>query len=150
MNILDKLSERWIGINYPFLIHANGSLRFDEVASQQHIDLSEIKSGDVVALIGDFNPQSILTLLHLIDKNVILVDDVLYTGRTTRAALDTLLDFGRPNSVEFLVLIDRRFSRDLPIQANYVGKTIDSIDSENRFIILYFTRKSSLVSGLIP
>lgn len=64
------------------------------------------------------------------DKNVILVDDVLYTGRTTRAALDALLDFGRPNSVEFLVLIDRRFSRDLPIQANYVGKTIDSIDSE--------------------
>ena len=42
MNILDKLSERWIGINHPFLIHANGSLRFDEVASQQHIDLSEI------------------------------------------------------------------------------------------------------------
>ena len=73
MNILDKLSERWIGINYPFLIHANGSLRFDEVASQQHIDLSEIKSGDVVALIGDFNPQSILTLLQLIDKKVILV-----------------------------------------------------------------------------
>ena len=73
MSILDKLSKRWIGINHPFLIHANGSLRFDEVASQQHIDLSEINSGDVVALIGDFNPQSILTLLQLIDKKVILV-----------------------------------------------------------------------------
>ena len=73
MDILKKLSERWSGIDYPFLIHTSGSLKFDEVANQQHVDLSEVKSGDVVALIGDFNPQSILTLLQLIDKNVILV-----------------------------------------------------------------------------
>jgi len=73
MDIIRKLSERWKGIDYPFLIHANGSLKFDEVANQQHVDLTEVKSGDVVALIGDFNPQSILTLLQLIDKNVILV-----------------------------------------------------------------------------
>ena len=63
-------------------------------------------------------------------KRIILVDDVLYTGRTIRAALDALLDFGRPKSVELLVLIDRRFSRHLPIQPDYVGKTIDSIESE--------------------
>ena len=62
MDILEKLSERWNGIDYPFLVHTNGSLKFDEVAKQQHVDLSEVKSGDVVALIGDFNPQSILTL----------------------------------------------------------------------------------------
>lgn len=61
------------------------------------------------------------------DKNVILIDDVLYTGRTIRAALDALLDFGRPGKVELCVLIDRRFSRQLPIQADYTGKTIDSI-----------------------
>ena len=73
MDIIKKLSERWNGIDYPFLIHANGSLKFDEVANQKHVDLAEVKSGDVVALIGDFNPQSILTLLQLIDKNVILV-----------------------------------------------------------------------------
>ena len=73
MDILEKLSDRWSGIDYPFLIYSNGSLRFDEVAYQQYVDLSEVKSGDVVALIGDFNPQSILTLLQLIDKNVILV-----------------------------------------------------------------------------
>ena len=73
MDIIRKLSERWKGIDYPFLIHANGSLKFDEVANQQYVDLTEVKSGDVVALIGDFNPQSILTLLQLIDKNVILV-----------------------------------------------------------------------------
>jgi len=60
-------------------------------------------------------------------KNVVLIDDVLYTGRTIRAALDALLDFGRPEKVELCVLIDRRFNRQLPIQADYVGKSIDSI-----------------------
>jgi len=64
------------------------------------------------------------------DKNVVLVDDVLYTGRTIRAALDALLDFGRPKDVELLVLIDRRLQRHLPIQAKYVGKVIDSIITE--------------------
>ena len=73
MNIIAKLTERWLGIDYPFLIHARGALRFSEIAEQKSIDLSEVKSGDVVALIGDFDPQSILTLLQLIDKNVILV-----------------------------------------------------------------------------
>ena len=73
MNILEKLSDRWSGIDYPFFIYSNGSLRFSEVANQQHVDLSEVKSGDVVALIGDFDPQSILTLLQLIDMNVVLV-----------------------------------------------------------------------------
>lgn len=60
-------------------------------------------------------------------KDVILIDDVLWTGRTIRAALDALLDFGRPAKVELCVLIDRRFSRQLPIQADYVGRPIDSI-----------------------
>ena len=61
------------------------------------------------------------------NKDVILIDDVLWTGRTIRAALDALLDFGRPAKVELCVLIDRRFSRQLPIQADYVGRPIDSI-----------------------
>jgi pyrimidine operon attenuation protein/uracil phosphoribosyltransferase len=64
-------------------------------------------------------------------KNVVLVDDVLFTGCTIRSGLDALLSFGRPNKVELLVLIDRRFKRHLPIQANYVGRTIDSIESQN-------------------
>ena len=64
------------------------------------------------------------------NKRVILVDDVLYTGRTIRAALDALLDFGRPAKVELCVLVDRRFSRELPIQPDYVGKSIDSIISQ--------------------
>lgn len=61
------------------------------------------------------------------DKQVVLIDDVLYTGRTIRAALDALMDFGRPAKVELMVLIDRRYSRQLPIQADYIGKPIDSI-----------------------
>jgi pyrimidine operon attenuation protein/uracil phosphoribosyltransferase len=60
-------------------------------------------------------------------KKVVLIDDVLYTGRTIRAALDALMDFGRPEKVELLVLIDRRYSRQLPIQPDYTGKSIDSI-----------------------
>jgi pyrimidine operon attenuation protein/uracil phosphoribosyltransferase len=54
----------------------------------------------------------------------------LYTGRTIRAALDALLDFGRPAKVELCVLIDRRFSRQLPIQPDYTGRSIDSIVSQ--------------------
>ncbi len=65
------------------------------------------------------------------DKNVILVDDVLYTGRTIRAGLDAMLAFGRPNDVELLVLVDRRFSRHVPIQAKYTGLIIDSIQTQN-------------------
>lgn len=63
-------------------------------------------------------------------RKVVLIDDVLYTGRTIRAALDALLDFGRPEKVELCVLIDRRFSRQFPIQPDYVGKAIDSIISQ--------------------
>ncbi len=63
-------------------------------------------------------------------KKVVLIDDVLYTGRTIRAALDALLAFGRPEKVELCVLIDRRFSRQFPIQPDYVGKSIDSIISQ--------------------
>ncbi len=64
------------------------------------------------------------------NKNVILIDDVLFTGRTIRAAMDALLDFGRPAKVELCILIDRRFSRQLPIQPDYIGKSIDSFLSQ--------------------
>ncbi len=63
------------------------------------------------------------------DSTIVLVDDVLYTGRTVRAAIDELIDFGRPRKVELAVLIDRGH-RELPIQADYVGKYVDTTDSE--------------------
>ncbi len=58
------------------------------------------------------------------EKNVVLVDDVLFSGRTVRAALEALLDYGRPRRVELLVLVDRRGHRELPIQADYVGRRV--------------------------
>lgn len=64
------------------------------------------------------------------NKKVVLIDDVLYTGRTIRAALDAIQDFGRPKKVELCVLVDRRFNRELPIQPDYCGKAIDSIVSQ--------------------
>lgn len=64
------------------------------------------------------------------NKNVILVDDVLYTGRTVRAALDAMITFGRPDKVELLVLIDRRYSRHLPIEAKYVGRKVNTLASQ--------------------
>jgi pyrimidine operon attenuation protein/uracil phosphoribosyltransferase len=65
---------------------------------------------------------------HIEEKNVLLIDDVLYTGRTIRAAMDALLSFGRPLKVELLVLIDRRFNRELPIQPDFVGNIVDTIE----------------------
>ncbi len=61
------------------------------------------------------------------NRKVVLVDDVLFTGRSVRAALDAMIAFGRPRKVELLVLIDRRYSRDLPIQADYIGKYVNTI-----------------------
>lgn len=62
------------------------------------------------------------------DKQVLLIDDVLYTGRTIQAALTGLNHYGRPREVELLALVDRRFNRHLPVQADYVGLTVDALD----------------------
>lgn len=64
------------------------------------------------------------------DKNVVFIDDVLYTGRSIRAALTAIQSFGRPKHIELLVLIDRRFSRHLPIQPDYRGRQVDAIDNQ--------------------
>ena len=63
-------------------------------------------------------------------KKVVFIDDVLYSGRSVRAALTAIQSYGRPESIELLVLIDRRFSRHLPIQPNYRGRQVDAINRE--------------------
>ncbi|KUG24981.1 uracil phosphoribosyltransferase / pyrimidine operon regulatory protein pyrr [hydrocarbon metagenome] len=63
------------------------------------------------------------------EKDIVLIDDVLYTGRTTRAALDALMDLGRPNTIQFCVLVDRGH-RELPIRADFVGKNIPTSINE--------------------
>ncbi len=105
---------------------------------QQLLKSKNISCGelDITFFRDDFRKKELIpnkTSIDFIieDKNVILVDDVLFTGRTIRAGLDAMLAFGRPNDVELLVLVDRRFSRHVPIQAKYIGITIDSIEEQN-------------------
>ena len=69
------------------------------------------------------------------EKKIVLVDDVLFTGRTTRAAMDAVIDFGRPDRIELAVLVDRGL-RELPIQANYVGKFVETRPSETVNVFL--------------
>ena len=64
------------------------------------------------------------------NKNVVLIDDVLFTGRSIKAAMSSIDSYGRPNSIELLVLIDRRFKREIPIQANYCGAKIDTFKGD--------------------
>jgi acyl-CoA synthetase (AMP-forming)/AMP-acid ligase II len=73
MKLIEQLTKIWSGIDYPFLIHNGVELKFSQIASQNPVDLSLVNQGDVVAIIGDFNPSSILTLLRLIDLGVVVV-----------------------------------------------------------------------------
>lgn len=75
-------------------------------------------------------PNSTAVDFLIENKKVVLIDDVLFTGRTIRAGMDAMLAFGRPDLVELLVLIDRRYSRHLPIQPNYTGRVVDTISTE--------------------
>ena len=76
------------------------------------------------------SPKSTKMDVIVENKLVVLIDDVLYTGRSIRAALTAIDSFGRPNEIELLVLIDRRFSRHLPIQPDYLGTQIDAIQGD--------------------
>jgi pyrimidine operon attenuation protein/uracil phosphoribosyltransferase len=69
-------------------------------------------------------------------KKVILVDDVLFTGRTIRAAMDAMIAFGRPATVELLVLIDRKYNREIPVAADYVGKAVNTLPTQRVLVEL--------------
>ena len=79
------------------------------------------------------------------DKKVVFIDDVLFSGRSVRAALTAIQSYGRPESVELLVLIDRRFSRHLPIQPNYRGRQVDAINEEKVLVTWKETHKKDAV-----
>ena len=81
---------------------------------------------------GDMTLQAYTTKINFLveNKKVVFIDDVLYTGRSIRAALTAIQSFGRPQEIELLTLIDRRFSRHLPIQPNYRGRQVDAINNE--------------------
>lgn len=78
-------------------------------------------------------------------KKVVLIDDVLHTGRTVRAALDAMIAFGRPEKVELLVLIDRKRTRELPISADYVGKYVNTLDSQRVLVEMDATHKHNTI-----
>jgi len=79
------------------------------------------------------------------NKNVIMVDDVFYTGRSLRSGLDAMLAFGRPDKVEMLVLIERKYSRDYPLQPDYIGKSVDSLSSQRVEVFWQETSQKDLV-----
>jgi long-chain acyl-CoA synthetase len=91
MKILEKLAKIWSNIHYPFLIYKGNELRFSEIASQSPVDLSKVRRGDVVAIIGDIKPSSILTLLRLIDIDVIVVPLTIDTKNEHEYFFDTAL-----------------------------------------------------------
>ena len=108
--------------------------KLSSLLSNQNIKIGNL---DITFYRDDFRrrqeplePQTIDIDFSIEGKHVVLIDDVLYTGRSVRAAMDALMAFGRPKSVELMVFIDRRFSRHLPIQSNYVGQKVDTITSE--------------------
>jgi pyrimidine operon attenuation protein / uracil phosphoribosyltransferase len=79
------------------------------------------------------------------NKNVVFIDDVLFSGRSIRAALTAIQTFGRPRNIELLVLIDRRFSRHLPIQPDYKGRQVDVIKDEKVKVIWKENEKKDMV-----
>jgi acyl-coenzyme A synthetase/AMP-(fatty) acid ligase len=91
MKLLQRLQGLWAGLDHPFLIHAGQALRFADIAAQQPIDLSQVHRGDVVALIGDFDPSSILTLLRLVDLGTVVVPLTVETSAQHGYFFDTAL-----------------------------------------------------------
>ena len=91
MKILEQLSKIWSGIDYPFLIHNGNELKFSQIVSQNPVDLSLVKQGEVVAIIGDFNPSSILTLLCLIDFGAVVVPLTVETDHEHEYFFDSAL-----------------------------------------------------------
>jgi pyrimidine operon attenuation protein/uracil phosphoribosyltransferase len=123
--------------------------RISEILNNNNILYGEL---DIAFYRDDFrrNDTPILPSELKIDfsvegKDIILIDDVLYTGRTIRAALDALSDFGRPSKVELLVLIDRRHSRHLPIQPDYFGMVVDSRANDKVKVEWKETHKDDIV-----
>ena len=153
-NILtkDEINRAIIRISHEILEKNNGSkdlviigirtrgyaLAERIIKSIKEIDGTELNVGalDITLYRDDLSVISEQPVMHkteidfnIEDKNIILVDDVLYTGRTIRCALDALIDFGRPKSIQLAVLIDRGH-RELPIRADYVGKNLPTSQKE--------------------
>lgn len=123
--------------------------RISEILNKKNILYGEL---DIAFYRDDFRrgneqiiPSELKMNFSVEDKNIVLIDDVLYTGRTIRAALDALTDFGRPAKVELLTLIDRIYSRHLPIQPDYAGMTVDTRSNDKVKVEWKETAKQDIV-----
>lgn len=150
--ILERLAHQLIENHYPFentillgiqprgiqlcdRIHGIIERKLNKKIPKGYIDISLHR--DDLHLQGKLIPMNRTDIPFSLDqKNIVLMDDVLYTGRTIRSALDMIMDFGRPRDIELLVLIDRRLHRHVPIQAKYIGQSIDSIEQERVAVYL--------------
>lgn len=108
--------------------------KIKEIISSKKVEYGEL---DISFYRDDFRrgneqiiPSELKIDFSVQDKQIVLIDDVLYTGRTIRSALDAITDFGRPTKVELMVLVDRRYSRHLPIQPDYTGIAVDTRANE--------------------
>ncbi|MBS1644481.1 MAG: bifunctional pyr operon transcriptional regulator/uracil phosphoribosyltransferase PyrR [Bacteroidetes bacterium] len=115
------LSDRLVGIIRA--ITGNDALRYGKLDITFHRDDLHTRAGMQVPSVNDI-PFSIE------GRKLVLIDDVLHTGRTIRAAMDAVLAYGRPSKIELLSLVDRKFSRELPVQADYTGRSIDTIATQ--------------------
>ena len=111
-----------------------------EIKRQAGIQDLELGLLDITFYRDDFRtsvlaPDRMNIPFSIEDKNVILIDDVLFTGRTIKAALDVLLDYGRPERVELLVLADRKEHRQFPIQADFVGLSVSTSKNQKLKLI---------------
>ncbi|MEY3367295.1 MAG: hypothetical protein RI973_450 [Bacteroidota bacterium] len=138
-------------------------LRLREITGRQHFLNGKL---DITFYRDDFRrrPKPLRASVTEIDflvegKNVVLMDDVLYTGRSVQAAMTALQHYGRPNRVELLSLVDRRFNRELPIRSDYTGIRVDALDEayvkvewkevEGEDRVLLFQNRSELTSGIL-
>lgn len=116
------------GINVAYLIQKNIENIEGITLNTGSIDITPYRDDIVSNINKETNKETVPFVVK--DKVVILVDDVLYTGRTIRAAMDAMIDLGRPQRIELLVLVDRGH-RELPIRANYIGKNIPTSKEES-------------------
>jgi pyrimidine operon attenuation protein/uracil phosphoribosyltransferase len=142
-----EILESHKGINNLTLIgiHTRGVYLAKRIQARiQEIEGKHVPTGDVdITLYRDDwtrisqHPivQATDILFNVDEKQIVLVDDVLFTGRTARAAMDAVIDFGRPDRIELAVLVDRGH-RELPIQADYIGKVVDTRRSEHINVML--------------
>lgn len=121
-------------------MYKNNLCRYGELDITFHRD--DVGKGEQILM-----PKHTSINFNTAGLDIVIIDDVLYTGRSIRASLDALMDFGRPNRVELLVLVDRRYNRELPINADYIGTSVDSrstgekvkvewIDNDNKVWLL--------------